>query len=209
MVVFLVGINDLGLSLTEEDPQSRSDYDERGPGALFAHSRIVQLLNVWYQIRFNQATVVQDVWDRAYEPVPFEGGTPAPDALESLLPQLDEFKRNVRALIRTTREAGAEPVFLTQPVIFEDTPYWSGIQGTTYYLTNQRRSISAATFRQLLDIYNAALMNISAEERVPCLDLAEVMSGRRDLMYDTCHYNEPGAEFVAEQVASFLVDRGL
>ena len=70
------------------------------------------------------------------------------------------------------------------------------------------QKLSAATYARLLDIYNKELIDICDTEGVECLDLASSVPHSNDYFYDAVHFNERGAEIVAENVAEFLIRRG-
>lgn len=61
-----------------------------------------------------------------------------------------------------------------------------------------------ATHWKLLDIYNKELMEICKDENVECVDLASLIPHSKLYFYDITHFNEKGAELVAEKITEFL-----
>jgi lysophospholipase L1-like esterase len=213
MVVLLVGVNDLSYSINERHYLFGNPNERTGLGYyLYAKSRLAQLLYTWYQVYVHKAPVVRPERvgsPEGYYPKPLLDPTPLPESLESILPSLGEFRSNVRLIIKRAREINVTPVFLTQPLLFDDTPYWEGIAWTAYWLGRQKYSISAATFYKMQTIFNKALLEICEAEEVPCFDLNSALPHDQKYFYDSAHFNEAGAARVAEEVSDFLEREGL
>jgi lysophospholipase L1-like esterase len=126
-----------------------------------------------------------------------------------MLPTLDEYAENIRTIIRLGREQGVQVVFMTQPSLWDDTPYWRGIRESYYWTESDSTMISAATTWRLLEVFNHELISICRREGVPCLDLASLVPHSSRYFYDGMHFNEAGAALVAELLADFLVEQGL
>ena len=213
VVLFLVGINDLLLSL-------RSDWLEHGNGydalqmswrtRVYANSRLAQ----WAATTISVATgksVTAPVAHGRFVPEPVRDEAVSPDAdLRAWLPGLNEYHLNVRRLIEMTRALGARPVFLTQPMLFDDTPYWRGIAARFAWLPRgeMRGELSAATVWRMEELYNRELLRVCAEERADCIDLASEVPHDARYFYDAAHFTEAGAELVAARVGAHLLESG-
>lgn len=152
-VVFLVGINDLLISLEKRSSggvhSAELDW-ERHLGV--AHSRLLQVLAaVLRRVGQPAAEVVYRPWS---EDRPL--ATPArPSSLTARAwIGLGRYRANLRELARETRALGARPVFLTQPMLYDDTPFWRGreahnflIGGTRPQVTRDHRAESLARSR--------------------------------------------------------------
>jgi lysophospholipase L1-like esterase len=212
MVVFLVGLNDMHLSLH----RSEVDRGERSPGlhyTVFASSRVLQFLYGWYRVLVDrlpaeELTQRSDV-DEIIELKPLSAEAPLPSDLTLMLPSLDLFERNLTSLIGTAKAHNMSPVFLTQPILYGDSEKWTRIQGESFWLRDQRLSVSAATYRRMLDIFNRRLLDVCRQHSVPCIDLASSIPTDQEFFYDSMHFTERGAELVAQNVFRHMVDNRL
>ncbi len=213
LVIFLLGLNDLSLSISEKERLFGARREMTGTLYwIFSHSRVVQVLFRWYQVVVNKAPVVQT--QRFYLPNGFPTGglrhpTPMPASLESVLPSLPAFRDNIDEIITLAKRQHVKVLFLTQPLLFEDTPRWRETALAVYWLKRQKYSISAATFRRMLDIFNNSLLEICDRRQVSCFDLASAVPHDRKYFYDVAHLNEVGAERVARAVSAYLVKTDL
>jgi hypothetical protein len=132
-----------------------------------------------------------------------------PSDLTQILPSLDVFERNVRSLIATARAHDISPVFLTQPILYGDGEKWTRLQGESFWMRDQRLSVSAATYRRMLDIFNRKLLDICRQTSVPCIDLAAMIPTDQEYFYDSMHFTERGAELVAQDIFRHMVENQL
>lgn len=209
-VILLVGVNDLGLSLSEEKRVNGSQADTNKPSwavRYFGWSRLFQILYTWKQVLFDKATMVNRVSasDFALKPL-MEQLPPLPADLSAMLPQLEEYRSNIKEIIRLGRESNVRLIFMTQPLVADDTEHWQGVEGAFYWVKRTNFKLSAASYWRLLDVYNQTLKEVCTEEQVECFDLASAVPHSEDYFYDIGHFNERGAELVADKVAGFLGD---
>jgi lysophospholipase L1-like esterase len=220
VAIFLVGANDLSLSLSESkrrDGNGFDDFDDfRGARidravlkTLFHHSRLVQLLYAWKQIAWGEVQLVKFRGQHPFEPKPVsQAYEPVPsDRLESMLPQLDEYRNNLHSLISLSRASNIRPVFLTQPLLFGDTDYYRGVLASYHWHDQNRHELSAADYWRLLDVYNRTLLEVCRAEQVVCFDLASTIPHERDYFHDALHFTDLGAAKVADELARFLLNR--
>lgn len=207
-VIFLVGINDLALSIEEDFYEKGNPQDE--PKVLWTRwlydrSRLVQVGHTWKKVLIDKAHVVETTGHRTREPRPLTApAMPLPSDPRSLLPGLDEYKRNIRELARSGRSMGVRTVFLTQPTLYEDSDFWNGKEAGYYWLSRPKYNLSAASIRVLLDIYNKELIAVCRDEGVECFDLASQIPRTDEYFYDLCHFTEKGADLVARKVAHYF-----
>lgn len=215
MVIFLTGINDLGLSISKERFLYGSPFDKAGLRSppswrdwLLVNSRIVQIIYLWKWIYLHDVTVTEQAGHENFVPKPIpREEVSLPDRLDSMLPQLDEYRQNLRALIQKGRSLKVETVFLTQPMLFDDSAYWKGIEGRFYWIPESKHILSAATYARLLDRYNQALLEVCREEGAHCFDLAHEIPHDERYFYDSSHFTELGAALVASKVSAFLLNQ--
>ena len=229
-VVLMVGVNDFMLALGQgeaydpramEDPAYRRSLlprafevlppgfrDEAFPRSLALYRTLVPPLKAWLspgpQVQ-DAAGSIYVTW-RAHR----AGAVDLRDALPDLEGALGEFRRNCAELARLCREAGAQPLFLTQPYLWSPDPspeaarlFWMGgigdyqkAPGAPYY--------TASALARGMDLYNQALRETCAAEDADCLDLAAVLPRTPEVFYDDVHFNEEGARRVAAAVADAL-----
>jgi hypothetical protein len=127
------------------------------------------------------------------------------DDLHELMQDPDLYRDNIRELITLAREYGAIPVFMTQPILYEDNEYWQGIVGGTHWFETSHREFSAATFSRMLGTLNQDLLDVCGEEGVLCFDLARAIDHSSENFYDMMHFTETGAGAVGRALAGYLV----
>lgn len=207
-VVLLVGANDLGLSLRDDRRLHGNSFDSDKPTwpiRVAGRSRLFQILYLWKQAWFDNVKVVNKSGDgdQNFQPLP-AGAEKLPANLKELLPNLDEFQQNVREIIHLGRSYNVQVIFMTQPLLYNDTDYWRGIEGNFYWVNQTKGRLSAATYWRLLNTYNQALLETCAQEKVECFDLAAAVPHDENYFYDNGHFNERGAALVADSLAKFL-----
>ena len=208
VVIVLLGHNDLGLSLSEDKRLYGSHFDQNKAGwpiRFFGRSRLFQVLYLWKQIVYDGVHVVQNQYHEDLQPKPLSGSEPPlPEDLRTLLPQLDEFRENVGEMIKIARALDVRIVFLTQPMLYDDTDYWRTKEGAYYWIKQTKSTYSAATYWKFLKVYNKELLAICEREMAECFDLASAVPHSSDYFYDVGHFNEKGAQLVADQVSQYL-----
>ncbi len=208
-VILLVGINDLQYSLDEERRLHGSRYDRTSwLTVVYRRSRLAQTLYAWGQVFLGRAVLVRRSGHGNFEPRPVTGAAPAiPGDIRTLLPGLPEYRANLERIIELARTSGVRPIFLAQPLLFEDSEYWRRVQGGFYWVSTKRPPLPAATYWRMLDVYNRELLAVCARVRVECFDLAAQVPHSPEYFYDAAHFTENGAELVAQRVAEFLLQR--
>lgn len=205
-VIVLCGVNDLGLSLSEDARLFGSDFDKTGAKyKIFANSRLVQVLYNWKLIIFNKATVVKTAGHGNYLPKAMGSKEmPLPSDLREVLPSLAEYCSNIHKIISQAKALKIRVIFLTQPLLYDDSQYWKDKEGNFYWINKSKNILSAATYWKMLDIFNQELVKICAKEGVECFDLASEIPHNSLYFYDTCHFNEEGARLVAQKIAGYF-----
>ncbi len=219
--LFLVGVNDLALSL-DGTWETGNPFDGNmtelalGPARsaalnrLLDHSRLAHRL---YQLKRGYLDGITIRAVRYQASIPTEPLTeleaPLPAKVDDILPSLPLFRSNVLRLIRMARAIGVTPVFLTQPLLFEDNERWRGIRARMFWIGKEHRLLSGATYAHLLDRFNHELLAICAENDVACFDLAREIPHSDDFFYDMVHFNDAGAQLVGAKVAMFLAEHSL
>ncbi len=207
-VIFLTGMNDMGNFLRVSEGIRDPGYASLGiRHDIFCASRTVQLLYRLKLIYLDGVEVVSASTDPPFVIEELSGPeSDLPENMHDLMQDPDQYRNNIRELIALAREYGVTPVFMTQPILYENTEYWRGVRGGTHWFeTSQEGEFSAATFWEMLSTLNGDLMEVCTEEGVLCFDLAGAIDHCRDNFYDMMHFTETGAAAVGDELAAFLL----
>jgi lysophospholipase L1-like esterase len=204
--IFLIGINDLLLALENQRVRFRG-----GRPPLWRRSAWAESLSL-LQRRFltSRSLQVEDESGEVYtlrrkRRQQAERTSDLPD----LEPGLREYGKRIEAMIEVSRKHGVRPVFASQPVLWQvgleprlERLLWMGsVTGGKF--------LAAEVLRAAMDQFNGRLAQVSRENQVEFVDLSP-LSGRPELFYDDCHFNEKGAQEVARLLLRhFLRTQGL
>ena len=211
VVLFLVGINDLRLHMEPDYSPTRRDAnslipEEKSSFGLLVKSRIADVSQIArLAILVQRGRLKEDARGNPVQDTQGEWVQKAREELQQMpLRAVDpdgvlkpEFEENLRTLVGITRSAGAEPVFLTQPVIWGAPP---GEWEKLLWVSSHGR-IPQAQLWAMLEKFNEVTRRVAAELDVPLVDLARTLPKTTEVFYDDDHYTVAGAERVAEQVA--------
>ncbi len=214
IAVVLVGVNDLMISLNERERINGRGFDRRPNRPrnltwLEKQSRTVQLSGLWYEILFNDAIVKVETGHGNFKPTPFvaDDNNSLPKNLKELLPGLEEYRENLKTLSQLGKAIGTRVVFMTQPMMFDNTPEWEKISGYLYFNAENTQRMSAAMTWQLMNIFNKELLDFCGQEKLDCIDLAAEIPHSSKMFYDGVHFTEIGAERVADVVSDYLKEK--
>lgn len=204
VVVFLVGVNDMGPFLRPGSHVER--LPDTGPRQwLFAHSSILQLVYKAKKVYVDRAPVVNSAVDPYFTEEPMtEEEIPLPEDLHELLADPDFYRTRIGFLIDECERQGIVPVFLTQPLLYEDSPHWRSVRENSVFFQGSDRPISAAAFSLMLQTLNGDLIEVCRSRGVAVYDLASDIPHDREYFYDAMHMTEAGADLVGRMVAGFL-----
>lgn len=214
IALFLVGINDMGPFL-----RGSPSYMERLPDSgmrpwLFRRSLILQLLYRIKKTRIEGAEVITGTVDPYYreEELTVEE-EPLPDDLHDILREPDFYKDRIRTIISECRSLDILPVFMTQPILYDESEHWRGVLACQMWSGEGQIPISAATYWRMLQVLNSDLREVCREENVEVIDLASRMPSSEEYFYDNMHMTERGAELAGtiafEQISEYLIEKGI
>jgi lysophospholipase L1-like esterase len=159
-----------------------------------------------YALRGADAPVYQDLradWVRQRQAKRRGGRTV--DTLAPLGAFLDEYERQLTAIARLARARNKRLVFMTQPTLWSwqidqqlDQRTLGGRFADGTYLSNAKRT-------EAMDRYNQVMLKVARSQQIECVDLATRMPPSPDVFYDASHFNELGAERVAELLAETVL----
>lgn len=204
MTIFLMGINDVMLNVDN----SRAQFDEDNPYRrswkvkLYAKSYLVQQLFDVYVAFFHKSILAEGAVSNLKEQ-PFQGTRMTDDQLVAAMPHLGEYQKNLERLIKRCKELGIRPLFMTQPLLFEDNEHWRTVNGMNWTKISNG-PMAASDMGRMMDRYNSAMKQLCQQNGVECLDLAAIVPRTREYFFDLCHVTEKGAELEAETIQRFL-----
>lgn len=206
-LVFLIGINDFMRSL-----QRRQVYSPFGVRPLHERSKVYGVFRESYLRKKRERRDRNQIEDEAgaaywsrregWRAQPFVAELP------SLEPGISEFRRNLITMVTRCRELGIRPVFLTQPVLWQE-----GLDQESYELLwlgslPGGRSLELAALREGMEAFNQVTRDVCADLDAECVDLA-AMHGVGAYYYDDCHFTEAGAVRLAELVTEHFRQAGV
>ena len=111
------------------------------------------------------------------------------------------YERRVEKLVKMAREAGVEPILLTQPTIVgEGVDDLTGADLGNVRVNFVERDVPGHTAWQILELYNEASRQIAKENGIFLIDLAYLMPKSSRYFYDYIHYTNAGASELAQIV---------
>jgi lysophospholipase L1-like esterase len=132
--------------------------------------------------------------------------------LPSLTDPLEEYRRNVRAMIGLIRKRQARPVLATHPAFWragmspeEEALLWFGWTGEAVPHAHGYYTIDVLA--EALSAFDRVLKDVCGEEGVEYVDLAAAIPRTTRNFYDDAHFTDAGARKVAEVLASYLRER--
>ncbi len=211
VVLILAGINDLRLHMEPDYSPTRRDTNSLIPEKSFSFglwlkSRIADLSQIArLAILVHRGRLTEDAHGNPVQDLHGKWVQKAREQLQQMpLRTIDpntvlkpEFEENLRTLVGITRSAGAEPVFVTQPVIW-GAP--SGDWEKRLWVFSHGR-IPHAQLWEMLEKFNDVTRRVAADLDVPLADLARTLPKTMEVFYDDDHYTVAGAKQVAEQIA--------
>jgi len=222
LLIFLIGVNDLGAALafggarSQEVLEDRADlFAEHAPGgvsrvrgmlrrswllALLRNSlqHLSQMIFAW---RSEQAVQLGPLLSgRAAGPV-----LPLPD----LRLALEEYAERVRTLEQECHQYHLRCIFLTQPTMWraglsaaEESLLYSGGVGDHGVV---RGYVSAPELGRAMAAYNQVLLAVCREDQLECYDMAAAIPKDTSAFSDESHYNDNGTRLVADYLAERLL----
>jgi len=114
---------------------------------------------------------------------------------------LDEYERNVTAIIQEAQRRSIRIVLVTQPTFWkanapeaEHNLLWMGWRPDGSFYTTE-------ALAKAIDAYNQRLLATAEKLNVECVDLAARLPRSLDVFYDDMHFNEHGSQLVSERLA--------
>jgi lysophospholipase L1-like esterase len=212
VLIFLVGINDVGVSGAREYDTRLKSLNfrslERMLASLANYSELAAAsLNIYryYFPKSVMAVAAQDMGEidlKSYGKL-----VVTPDRQQAIIKlhreeYLKPFGERITELITLSRAHGMEPVLLTQPVLYG--PGVDKLTGINLAALRVTPDMNGEVGWEVLELYNDAVRQKGREAGVLVIDLARELPKDSAYYYDLMHYTKAGAARVADIVAAQL-----
>ena len=131
--------------------------------------------------------------------------------LPDLSTGLKEYRSRIISLANRCRDLKQRCLFLTQPFLWRDNLsasdqrlLWFGWVG---FWEHPKGYVPAADLARGLDAYNRAMLEVCSQKGLECYDLARDIPKDTSAFFDDVHFNEGGAQMVAQSLAHYLLSR--
>jgi lysophospholipase L1-like esterase len=212
VVIFLVGINDLGIRDERDFDQRIHGFNARSLERFLAsaavHSELAAATLNLYRFYFPKSVMINNQSDpqetdfNKLPPFKVSQAARAVMMKDHRDHYLGPYKARLERLMTICREHNIVPVLLTQPVL-----YGKGVDEATGVDLDHRfvaRDMDGATAWQVLELYNDVTREVGRERGVLVIDLARQMPKNSLYFYDLMHYTNAGAARMAEIIAAPL-----
>lgn len=211
VALFLVGANDVARSSIDEwDAENvKSGLQFHSPKALIkslsAYSEVVALgLNAYRSFNAYQEGLIHqqlDLTKQGYlevteeaqrQYVELQGGS-----------HLQGYEARLRRIVSLCREAGIEPVLVTQPLLAgAGTDDVTGVDLARVRAYGPRQT--GKMYWDVVELYNDVTRRVGGENNLLVIDLARELPKTSRYFYDFIHYTPQGAEATAEIISRSL-----
>jgi lysophospholipase L1-like esterase len=205
VVLFLIGINDVGAGNLDQTGTQRGSYLKKLWRGLLYRSEVYSLEQNLYHYLIAQSRGLRHTEINLKQAKTLDL---PPEGLESQTLQayrrnsLPFFAQRVEKLVRLCRAHGIEPVLITQPTLYG--PGLDPITGVNLATIKVQDHFNGLMMYDVIELYNAVTRQVAQKDGVLLIDLARELPRNSAYYYDYLHYTEPGASKVAA-----IIDRDL
>jgi lysophospholipase L1-like esterase len=212
VVIFLVGINDLGIHRERDFDQRIHGFNARSLERFLAsaavHSELAAAALNLYRYYFPKSVMINnqnDPQEIDLKKLPhFEV---SPENLAVIIKEhrdhyLPPYKTRLEKLMTICRDHHIVPVLLTQPVLYGDVV--DPATGVNLGHKFVAKDMDGATAWDILELYNDVTRQVGRENGVLVIDLAREMPKDSRYYYDLMHYTNAGAAKVADIIDAHL-----
>lgn len=199
VVVFLTGINDMGMRGHSSD-QWITGQRVRWWETILARSEVAYLSVQLYRYARGNSFVKAHSFRIDMAPH-FEGVVDADRIRAEYESYLGPYRQRLDAHVTTSRENGIEPVFVTQPALYGDVA--DDITGIAIG-TLDVQGMPGWLAWEVLERYNETMREVARTRGVFFVDLARTLPKSSRYFYDFIHFTNNGAERVADIIYTHL-----
>jgi lysophospholipase L1-like esterase len=219
VVIFLVGINDLGIHDERDFDQRIHGFNARSLERFLAsaavHSELAAAALNLYRFYFPKSVLINNQNDpQEIDLKKLPDFKVTPENLIAIIKDhrdhyLGPYKNRLERLITICREHHMVPVLLTQPVLYGDVV--DKATGVSLGHKFVAKDMDGATAWDVLELYNEVTREVGRERGVLVIDLARQMPKNSLYFYDLMHYTNAGAakmaEIITAQLTPFLAQK--
>jgi lysophospholipase L1-like esterase len=205
VVLFLIGINDVGAGNLDETEKPHGHYLRHLWLALLYRSEVYCLEQNLYHYLIAQSRGLKHEEINLSQAGTLEqpsAGLEAQTLHDYRTNSLPFFAQRVEKLVLLCRTHGIEPVLITQPTLYG--PGLDPVTGVNLATLRVRDNFNGRMMFDFIELYNAVTRQVAQKDGVLLIDLAREMPRNSAYYYDYLHYTEPGAAAVAR-----IIDRHL
>jgi len=205
VVLFLMGINDVGAGNLDATGQQRGPYLRNLWRGLLYRSEVYCLEQNLYHYFIAQSRGLRhsEVNLRAVETLDHPSESVARQTLQDYRTNsLPFFAQRLEKLIRLSRAHGIEPVLITQPTLYG--PGLDPVTGVNLAAIKVQDNFNGRMMFDFIELYNGVTRQVAQKEGVLLIDLARELPRNSAYYYDYLHYTEPGAAAVARIIDTHL-----
>lgn len=133
----------------------------------------------------------------------FESQTEPITILPDVTDGLNHYEQNLKKIIEEAEKRNISVIFITQPTLWQknlsDT-YKTLLAARAHY--NKTPLYTGEALNEIMTLFNKRLVTVCNQYSIPVIDLQ--LPKNQTIFYDDMHFNESGAEVVAEKVYNFL-----
>lgn len=136
-----------------------------------------------------------------------KGATEIVEDLPDLTSGLEEYKRNLNAVINIAQSRSIRIIFLTQPSLWkkdmtkkERDLLWTGWIESS----KSKRYYAETALMRGMQAYNDALLEVCMTRGTECIDLAGILPKSDTIFYDDMHFNDKGSLMTADVIFKYL-----
>ncbi len=212
VVIFLVGINDLGIRGERDFDQRIHGFNARSLERFLAsaavHSELASAALNLYRFYFPKSVMMnnqnkpQEVDFNKLPHLDVSAEAKAALIKEHRDRYLRPYKARLEKLITLCQEHTIMPVLLTQPVVYgEVVDEATGVDLGHRFVGDD---LDGATAWQVLELYNDVTREVGRERGVLVIDLAREMPKNSTYYYDLMHFTNAGAARVGDIIYTHL-----
>ncbi len=212
VVIFLVGINDVGIRGERDFDQMIQGFNARSLERFLAsaavHSELASAALNLYRFYFPKSVMMnnqnkpQEIDFKTLPHLDVSAEANAAIIKEHRDRYLGPYKARLEKLITLCREHTIMPVLVTQPVLYgEVVDEATGVDLGHRFVS---KDMNGATAWQVLELYNDVTREVGRERGVLVIDLAREMPKNSTYYYDLMHYTNAGAARVGEIIYTHL-----
>ncbi len=213
VIIFLVGINEIGISDAREyDTRMTTKINfrslDRFLSSMAYRSEVASVLLNLHRYYFPKAVLAVGQRDMGELDMTTLPKLAMSEEQQSALIQTHRekyvplFEARLRRLVKVTRESGMDQVLLTQPVVYGKLT--DDATGVDFSDKAVGYGLNGEVGWKILELYNDVTRRVGRQEGILVIDLAKEMPTSSRYYYDLMHFSNAGNEEVAAIVARHL-----